>query len=468
MMHRLFLLNGVALALMQACGVFARPAGEAGSTFAMEEVSVFEAMARAQDFTRGHYTQSQPTAFEEVRTYPHLASREPLYGVLDVHRTRLDAAPSETALFYVVDESEGTGKGYDRLYLDVDQDRDLSNDTPLRPVKTPRGVDDGLGPSMQYTYFETVSVACETTSGEKQPVDVVPRLNIYDKTNRYLTFLQRQVRKGAVTIQGREYLALLGHPHTASARFDTPSTGLYLLQDSDDRYRSSWWGRDTLAAVQRFGDVLYRFAATPTGDRLTIEPYTGELGVFRVDAGDRTLEGKVTMNGSLSSPTVNTAVGDSAEDGWPRPASRCRIPVGDYYPSFLTVQFGPLRVQLSNNYHARNRTSGPGEPACGIRIRPDTPYVLDFSNEPEVLFASPAAGEVIEAGTTSEVAAVLVDTELDVMIRGLDDTRRKVKKQYSVALGQNRTYEEDYSLDAKVLITRADGERVVEGVMPFG
>jgi len=51
------------------------------------------------------------------------------------------------------------------------------------------------------------------------------------------------------------------------------------------------------------------------------------------------------------------------------------------------------------------------------------------------------------------VKAVLIDPELDIMIRRLYDTGQKPRR---------------VSLDPKVVITRADGETVAEGVMPFG
>jgi hypothetical protein len=96
----------------------------------------------------------------------------------------------------------------------------------------------------------------------------------------------------------------------------------------------------------------------------------------------------------------------------------------------------------------------------GLTIRKDQPYVLDFSNKPGVLFASPPRDKTFKPGDEVEVKAVLVDPKLDFMIRGLEDTTRPK------ADGQTRGSK--LSLDPKVLITRANGEKVAEGVMPFG
>ncbi len=89
----------------------------------------------------------------------------------------------------------------------------------------------------------------------------------------------------------------------------------------------------------------------------------------------------------------------------------------------------------------------------------------DFSNKPSVMFASPAKDTTLKRGETLQVSAVLTDPKLDFMIRGLDDTTRKQTKD---AGGNAIGYERNLSLDPKVLITRVNGEKVAEGVMPFG
>ena len=50
------------------------------------------------------------------------------------------------------------------------------------------------------------------------------------------------------------------------------------------------------------------------------------------------------------------------------------------------------------------------------------------------------------------------------MIRGLDDTAVQVEQ----ATPTGQKFQRPKSLDPKVVITRADGEVVAQGVMPFG
>jgi hypothetical protein len=82
------------------------------------------------------------------------------------------------------------------------------------------------------------------------------------------------------------------------------------------------------------------------------------------------------------------------------------------------------------------------------------------------MFASPAEGHRIKLGEELTVKAILTDPNLDIMIRDLEDTTRKHREIGPD--GKPRRYETFVSLDPNVVITRADGEKVAEGVMPFG
>jgi hypothetical protein len=107
-------------------------------------------------------------------------------------------------------------------------------------------------------------------------------------------------------------------------------------------------------------------------------------------------------------------------------------------------------------------------PRYTIPIREDRPFVLDFRGKPEVLFASPARRTRVRPGGKIDVAAVLVDPGLDIMIRRLDDSRDTVEQEFTTPDGKKRTWKRPRSLDPKVTITRSDGTPVAEGVMPFG
>ena len=141
--------------------------------------------------------------------------------------------------------------------------------------------------------------------------------------------------------------------------------------------------------------------------------------------------------------------------------------MGDYRPNYISIEYGRLSIAASHNYHSDGKPRDRGDRAAvyGITIRKDKPFALDFSNKPEVMFASPAKDQRVKLGESLEVKAVLIDPKLDMMIRGLDDTTRKRNKGPD---GQPLGYERNLSLDPQVIITRTNGEKVAEGVMPFG
>jgi hypothetical protein len=71
----------------------------------------------------------------------------------------------------------------------------------------------------------------------------------------------------------------------------------------------------------------------------------------------------------------------------------------------------------------------------------------------------------VKAGDTLLVASVLVDPALDIMIRRVEDTSRQ---KATDADGKPLGYQRNVSLDPKVIVSRANGEKVADGVMPFG
>ncbi len=268
------------------------------------------------------------------------------------------------------------------------------------------------------------------------------------------------VRRSEIKIDGTEYNVFLGLP---------PRTDICLIPKSDPKDYPRWWGADQLNAMHAIGGKYYGFAATAKGDKLIVRPYEGQLGTFEVGTGGRDIQ-EIAIQGSLRSKDTAVAVGGELERGFPKPAKSCRLPVGDYLPAMVTVTLGRLRISVSNNYHADGQDRRPSNrpPIYGIKIREDNSYVFDFSNKPDVIFASPAKDHRVKLGQELKVEAVLIDPVLDIMIRRLYDTTQKQKREYATPDGQKRTIELDKSLEPKVLITRADGEKVAEGVMPFG
>jgi hypothetical protein len=272
---------------------------------------------------------------------------------------------------------------------------------------------------------------------------------------------REDVKEGEITIANRPFKILLG---------DRPEREFY-LHDVEKEFGPYWWGSWSLHSYHMIDDTYYQFATLKGETKLGVRPYKGELGVFRAGKGNRQLE-KAEFKGSLKQAgSVSVPVGTIKERS-PEAVSECKVPVGDYTPYILHVIYDNLDISISNNYHtnAQGQSEQEKQTVYGITIRKDQPYVLDFSSKPAVVFDEPGKDKTtFQRGEKIKFAAVLVDPKLDIMIRGLDDTSVKIDKEYKDEDGKViRTLKVDKSLDPNVVITRADGQIVAEGVMPFG
>ncbi len=481
--------------------------------FKLDEISAFEIDEQIRgSFVRGQFGDcgEQPNA--DVRAYPAFKSGKPLYGSV---RFASEYGEKDSGIQYhlAIDESTGTGNGYDCLYFDLNRDLDLTNNTPLVPLKSPP---DGAllkySSIKQQVCFDYLNVDFDFGSAGQRLLEIMPRLTISESGYTSLSFVTTTARKGKIRIAGQRFNLLLGHSYLVGGWFDHPSTALHLIPETDNSRRPSWLGADQLRAIHKIQGTHYCFSATPAGDKLFVRPYEGDFGTFRIGAGWRFILNK-NVSGSLISKDAALAVGKGLERDWPKPTRSCSLPVGDYLPAMLTLTLGPLRISVSDNYHSdgkpRDRAGLP--PVYGIKIRKNKPFVLDFSNKPDVIFASPPADHRLKPGDKLDVKAVLVDPELDIMIRGLEaklsyaDSTLLVKQSILVliipgivwlllprlrrryrflpilsalgavvlvaclialsAIGPKLSYDK---IIPRVLITRANGEKVAEGVMPFG
>jgi hypothetical protein len=447
--------------------VAAAEAGTGDETFKLREVSAFE---YGQDsFLRGQPGVCQDIPFAQVKAYPAFVSKKPIYGSTHFYQDRKQPNSGQIA-YFAVDESQGTGKGYNRLYFDANGDLDLRNDPVVQPQGHPpdRARVNYSGVKAQ-VIFDSVAANLECGPTGMRSVQLMPRLiiSVYEKEEyKQMAFVRTRLYMGDIKIGSVPYEARLGNDYAVSGRLDTPGTVLVMSTKDHPGSTGQWWGGDSLMAAHKVKGRFYTFSASPTGDQLTVHPYRGDLGTFEIGPGGRAMS-EMTVSGSLDGEERAVAVGGEVVDGSPQAARSCQLPVGDYRPNYISVAFGRLHIAASFNYHSDGKPRERGDRAAvyGITIRKDKPFVLDFSNKPDVMFASPAKDQQFKLGDSLEVKAVLVDPKLDMMIRNLDDTTRKQNKGPD---GQPLGYERQLSLDPQVIITRTNGEKVAEGVMPFG
>jgi hypothetical protein len=485
--------------------------------FSLRERSVFDIAKGAyqHELTRGARAVRQDQPFAAVQAYPTLRSKKPIYGLVWL-APEANQRESGIPLYFVVDESgearpapaaakqESSGgesllerlgarlfgsgdepqaaklpplkNTYDRLYVDLNGDLDLTNDPVVVPMQAPpAGSEHRYQGLVQSVVFEECSVPLDFGAELGQrPVRLVPRLSIQEYEGREyagVEFIAAVAREGEIRIGSRAYHAVLAQSYVISGRYDAPFTQLLLTSRDNPSEREHWWGADQLNAMRLVDGQYYTTSTTPLGDRLIVNLYQGEFGILKIGPGDRSLD-RISIRGSLDSPTTSLAVGEVGDDSsaTAKSVAEYRLPVGDYIPNYVTIGYGRLQLSISQNYHSDGKPRQIDRSAWiyGIRIRKDEPFVWDFSTPPEVMFASPARDQTYRPGEEISVMAVLTDPKLTIMIRGLVDTERKETKTYDMGDGRTASYEANVSLDPTVTITNAAGEQVAQGVMPFG
>ncbi len=488
-----------------------KPAAAHEAIFVMQEVSAFQAAVRGgfNPLARGQAALCKTEPDKEVKAYPKLRSNRPLYGSVTFDASRTDPKAGMKFHFVLAESGEAAaeklapekttaaktagGKGpskpgqplwkevlsrlasgpppkYDRLYFDANRDLDLTNDPVLKPLPDPPpgAIPEYQAP--QIVAFDYLTVEFDHGPGiGPRPFRILPRLVVSDERYGAVYFVAAVARRGRVHVGLREYEAVLGQAYLVTGRFDRPHTHLELTPVGFSEERESWWGADELCALREADGQSYTISTTPTGDKLYVRPYRGDFGIFAVGPGKRDIK-ELGVGGSIRSSGLAVPL---ERRPWADPAAKTRehkVPVGDYLPTFLHVRYGRLAIGISKNYHSDGRPRDRSDRALvfGMKIRKDKPFVLDFSNPPEVMFASPARHQVFKPGDELQVAAVLVDPVLDFMIRGLDDTTRKQKETVKLPDGKEHSYERSLSLDPIVAIANSSGKKVAEGKMPFG
>jgi len=433
---------------------------------------------------------SQPVA--DV-TYPKLNSKSPVYGRLP------DALGQQAALDFVLDESQAAEPGakessakeepsllnqlgqmiaggpsapvpsvkYDLLYVDVNGDRDLTNDKPLQPMKEPPKIFGAMGPNPSMIIFDYLTLKPSSDSAQS-PMRVLPWLSAAGRDQTHLVIMTTTVHKARIRLGEKWYEVMMG---TAFRGMNAP---LLVRPEgaTDAQGKPSGWGMMQLGLHQADGK-FFEVACNAERTELSVALYTGAMGELRIDPGKRTAE-RFGAAGALRTNNGSTVWLGEPNNYYSEELVRTiQLPEGDYQLGSLSVLCGDMRVRLTAN----NRRLGmPGAAADGpppfpIAIRADQPHVLRFADKPEIVFLNPAPGAnaSFRRGTPVRLAAMLLDPALDSMIRGLDNAAQKSGEQsYQGPDGQVRTIPVYASVAPTVSITNAAGKEVASGTMPFG
>jgi len=425
---------------------------ENATAFELKETSVFDLPETVRGgFLLVTYSACGTEPDEAVRRYPVFTSDKPLYGSFQVGG---EQRKPETGYHYpfAIDESRGTGQGYDRIYIDLNLNGDLADDACRHPMKdVPEKALVAPGSYVAQVCFDPVTVQVTPEDDPQHRLEVIPRFFAEKSGRSFATLMPTTVHTGTIRIGWKKFDAVLGHSRGILGWFNHPTTGLFLLpagQPGDSPF-PRWYGGTQLKAMHRSLGTYYRLSATPNGDRLFVWPYQGPFGELKIRAGERKVW-TMLATGILESRDAAISLTEGFGGNNAPTSDSYRLPVGDYGPLMLNVKLDSLSCLLLRNSHADGKPRGraeQGPPVYAIKIREDKPFVLDFSGKPQVVFASPAKDHRVKLGSELEVKAVLVDPALDIMFRAISQG------------GQ---------LNPRVVIKRADGQVVAEGTMPFG
>lgn len=424
----------------------AAAAGAAESVFALEEVSIGDCPEPAlSQLQLGQYaSESSQTPMDGV-VYPTFKSSRPIYGAVTFDMDLLDPASGRRYCF-AVDESDGTDKGYDRLYFDVNHDSDLTNDSPLARVKdTPAG----MSTKFNSTFFERMQLDFDYGSEGVWKQTIQPHMLRIGSTGMVF-FAVPTARKGKIRLGSEEVEIILAQNTAISGRYDRPMTSVFVIGKNEMF--------PFVACLQNVNGTFYRLIPTPAGDKVRVEPYSGAFGVFEIGKGSRDIATPVVDLGWLQSKdTIIDLTACTEKDG------KWNVPVGDYRPYRMAIRYGTRRIGLSADASTISRKDA--QPAVfPLTIRPEKPFVLDFPGKPDVVFRSPTPDRV-KVGELLRAVAVLYLPGTNIMISAIDDTTRK---KGTAKLADGRESDTFEPVPPTIKIANSSGQIMAEGDMPFG
>lgn len=432
------------------------PPGSGAKIFPLEEISLQDCPEPARTrLQAGLYARECGNTPLAGITYPKFKSNKPIYGAATFDLSLFDP---QAGLRYgwAIDESGGTGTGYDRFYFDLNRDSDLTNDAPVTVMKEPPaglGQDPATARFGKTILFEKIQVRLDYGPEGVWTQTVIPRLrhlgDIGDHSS--MSFVAPTARKGKIVVGSEEVEVVLGQSFTISGRYDRPMTSVFLTGQNESVPFVGYW--------RKVNGAFCKLSPSPAGDKVSVEPYAGQVGTLELNAGARgtavlSLEGGYV----LSKDSIIDLTTCKGEDG------KWTIPVGDYRPFNWFLRCGQRRIVLRpDDPQAGPKTAPPA--VFALHVRAGRPCTFALTEKPHVAFRIPGAGYRLKVGDTMNAEAVLLLPRTGAMIVALDDL---TKKTQTIKTPDGRDFDIYASVDPTVKIANAAGQTVAEGKMPFG
>jgi hypothetical protein len=256
-----------------------------------------------------------------LKVKPKLASDAPVYGNLQFMRSER----SDSGILFAIDESKGTGKGYDTIYLDLDGNGDLSHVQGCVGAK-----EDEVGGALVFHSSATIPItriAQSSSSKNSVAIDIVLLAN--DGKPVFAESVLRGCFVGEVdSSAGKIPFKLIDN---GNMRYDAASS---LLNPDNEQQGDSVafdWGKNgafdspmmidySLSGAVNVGGKLYELRSDADGSKLEVRTYTGptarlgvklvKVGTVQKDDADVEIAGKnATYQTQLGAPPILVPAG---------------------------------------------------------------------------------------------------------------------------------------------------------------
>ena len=203
---------------------------------------------------------------------------------------RFDGKGNDGELVIILDESQGTDKGYDTAYVDYNRNWDLSDDKPIS-FTTPKNY------RQIYTDYFTLPLRQSDDAGKISERTVQARLGIYGDGSSYVQagVSRKGAWKGTVesnkgkiecVVVDSDCNGICGEPAQFAENGDMTKEGDFAFLDTNGAgdvipYAYGSHGIK-LYQTTKVGSKFYNIKTSSLGDKIIIEPYTGAMGTLLV------------------------------------------------------------------------------------------------------------------------------------------------------------------------------------------
>lgn len=251
-----------------------------------------------------NYNQTNARPGKRLVAEPVYFSKRPLY---------VKAKLGDLEYIVAMDESRGTGTGYDTLYFDANRNLDLTDDpkTMALPDEDPNS-----------NGFPVIALTA-SAGGKTMPYHVKPQTYMYNEAD--LRLYSACYREGTVTLDGKQYKAQLFDGNMNGVFNDlyveprgvTTSDGVYtqgdtllLDLDGDAKLKNNYYGGPEIFHLGKhlsLGKKCYDLSVEPDGSRVTLTKTNAELGYLVTSNAGASVE-FVSKDGSLKVQGKKTSV----------------------------------------------------------------------------------------------------------------------------------------------------------------